>query len=82
MNNQEILKYCLENGLLVDNEILNLFNEVSDVNSVKLFIKKIKKHTQQKIITKRVFLGDNEQVNKLFLGLTEENQKRLEKIIC
>ena len=80
MNNQEILKYCLENGLLVDNEILNLFNEVSDVNSVKLFIKKIKKHTQQKIITKRVFLGDNEQVNKLFLGLPEENQKRLEKL--
>jgi len=80
MNNKEILKYCLENGLLVDNEVLNLFSEVSDINSVKLFIKKIKKHTQQKIITKRVFSGGDDQVNRLFLDLPEENQKKLEKL--
>jgi DNA polymerase II small subunit len=80
MNNKEILRYCLENGLLVDNEILDLFSEVSDINSVKLFIKEVKKHTQQKIITKKIFDDRGEQVNKLFLELPEENQKKLEKL--
>jgi DNA polymerase II small subunit len=80
MENKEILKYCLENGLLVDNEVLNLFGEVSDINSVKLFIKKIKKYTQQKIITKNIFNNENVQTNRLFYELPEENQKKLEKL--
>jgi len=40
METKEILKFCLENGLLVDEEVLKLFEGVSDTESVKLIIEK------------------------------------------
>ncbi len=80
MNTQEILKFCLEKGLLLDEEVLSLFSETSDLESLKLIIEKIKSHTQQRIITKNVFYENKEQVNQFFLTLPEENQKKLEKL--
>jgi len=80
METKDILKFCLDNGLLLDKEILNLFNEIDDFESVKLIIKKIKNHTQQKIITKNVFDENKERVNQIFLNLPQENQKKLEKL--
>ncbi len=80
MNTQEILKFCLEKGLLLDKEVLNLFSETSDLESLKLIIEKIKIHTQQKIITKNVFYENKDKVNQFFLTLPEENQKKLEKL--
>ena len=80
MNPQEILRFCLEKGLLLDKEVLNLFSESSDLESLKLIIEKIKSHTQQRIITKNVFYENKEQVNQFFLTLPEKNQKKLEKL--
>ncbi|MBU2053291.1 MAG: metallophosphoesterase [Nanoarchaeota archaeon] len=80
MENKEVLKYFLEKGLLVDNEVLDLFSGVKDVDFVKLMIEKIKKHTQQKVITKGIFSKDAEQVNKLFLDFPQESQEKLEKL--
>ena len=40
MNTPEILKFCLENGLLLDNEVLSLFSETNDLESLKLIIEK------------------------------------------
>ena len=77
MNTREILKFCLKNGLLLDENVLNLFNETSDLESAKLVIEKIKKHTNQKIITKEVFEKHKDLV---FLDLPEEKQKRLKKL--
>ncbi|MBT96614.1 MAG: metallophosphoesterase [Candidatus Pacearchaeota archaeon] len=80
MENQNILNFCLEKGFLIDKEILRLFSETSDVESVKLIIEKIREVSQQKIITKEVFNQNKERVNNFFLTLPEENQKKLENL--
>jgi len=38
--NNEILEFCLGKGILLDREVFNLFNEISDVESLKLIIEK------------------------------------------
>jgi len=78
--NKEILEFCLGKGILLDSEVLNLFNEINDVESLKLIIENIKRNTCQKIITKEIFNKNREQVSQFFLGLPEENQKNLEKL--
>ncbi|MBI3622899.1 metallophosphoesterase [Candidatus Pacearchaeota archaeon] len=80
MESKEILKFCLENGLLVDNEILNLLSEEGDVDSIKLIIERIKSYTQGKIITKDLFYKNKENVSRVFLDLPEEKQRKLEKL--
>ena len=55
MQSKEILEFCLQKGLLLDKEILNLFSETNDVESVKLIIERIKNHTQKRLITKNLF---------------------------
>ncbi len=80
MGTEEILRFCLENGLLVDKEVLKLFSESGDVESAKLIIKKIKNYTQQKIITKSIFSENKDQFNRFFEDLPEENKIILEKL--
>jgi DNA polymerase II small subunit len=80
MNTQEILKFCLERGFLLDNEILSLFNETDDVESIKLIIEKIKDSTNQRIITKNLFNQNKEKVFQIFSTLPKENQQQLEKL--
>lgn len=79
MDPKKLLKFCLENGLLIDEDVLKLLSEASDLESAKLVIEKIKDQTHKKILTKEVFL-DREQVSKLFLDIPAESQKRLEKL--
>lgn len=79
MNAKEILAFCLQNGLLLDSEILNLFSEISDTNSVKLIIEKIKNQTHERFITKNVF-SKNKELERIFLTLPKENQKNLETL--
>ena len=80
MNSKEILKFCLEKGLLLDKEVLSLFSEADDLDSVKLIIEKIKSSTQQRIITKNIFNENREQVSQFFLNLPKENQKKFERL--
>jgi len=80
MESKEILKFCIENGILLDKEILDLFSGVSDLETVKLVINKLKKQTQKKILTKSVFFENKEQVTQFLENLPEENQKDFEKL--
>lgn len=81
MDPKEILKFCIEKGLLIEPEVLNMLSEVSEnTESVKLIIEKIKSHTQKRIITKGLFEQNREQVTEFFLTLPQENQKSLEKL--
>lgn len=81
MDTKEILKFCIERGLLIEPEVLNLFSEISDdTESVKMIIEKIKTHTQKRIITKSLFEQNKEQVSEFFLTLPKENQQSLEKL--
>ncbi len=80
MDTKEILKFCLEKGFLLDNEVLALFDETSDVESVKLIIERIKDYTNQRIITKNLFNQNKDKVFQIFSALPQENQKQLEKL--
>ncbi len=80
MNTQEIIKFCLEKGFLLDNEVLTMFNEAEDTESVKLIIEKIKNSTNQRIITKNLFNQNKERVFQILSTLPQENQQQLEKL--
>ncbi len=80
MNTQEIIKFCLERGFLLDKEVLNLFNETEDTESVKLIIEKIRNSTNQRIITKNLFNQNKERVFQILSTLPQENQQQLEKL--
>ncbi|MEK6844652.1 MAG: metallophosphoesterase [Nanoarchaeota archaeon] len=78
--NKEILKFCAEKGFLVDSDLLELFSETSDVESIKLIIERVKTYTHQNILTKNLFERNREQFNRFFLDLPEENKKNLERL--
>lgn len=80
MDTKEILKFCIERGLLLDPEVLNIFSEVADDDSVKLIIDRIQRYTQKRIITKDILEKNKEQVNEFFLELPKENQAKLERL--
>lgn len=79
MNTRQIVKYFIENGLLVDREVLDLFSETQDLESAKILVEKIKQHTQKKFITLQHFEQNKEKVSEFFLDLPEKKQKSLEK---
>ncbi len=78
MNSKEILEFCFRKGLLLDREVLTIFSETKDDESIKLIIEKIRNYTQKRIITKNLFDQNKEQVCKVFSTLPEANQKELE----
>jgi len=80
MKSKEILEFCIQRGLLVDREVLNLFSETNDVESIKLIIEKIKSHTQERIITKNLFDPSQEKVCRILSGLPKETQRELETL--
>ena len=80
MGSPEVLKFCFEKGLLIDKDVLNLFNETNDFESTKFIIEKIKNHTKTKILTRHIFETNKELVNNFFLDLPQENQKNFEKL--
>ena len=80
MDPKQILKFCIERGLLVDKDVLTLFSESKDFESVKLMIENIKNQTHQKIITKELFNKNLEKVTQVFSLLPEEQQKNLESL--
>jgi len=80
MDPKQILKFCIERGLLMDKDVLNLFSESQDFESVKFMIDKIKNQTHEKIITKELFSKNLEKVNMVFSSLPEDQQRKLESL--
>ena len=77
MDQKEILNFCLERGILLDKDVLNLFTETTDFDSVRLMIEKIQESTHKKIITKNVFV---EGINKIGTSFPENSQNSIEKL--
>ncbi|HJZ18528.1 MAG TPA: metallophosphoesterase [Candidatus Nanoarchaeia archaeon] len=76
---KDILGFCLKNGLLIDNELLNLFSGTTDAESAKLIIEKIRKHTNHRIITKKVFY-ENKDIEGLFSELSEQGKEGFKRL--
>lgn len=77
---KKILNFCLENGLLVDKDVLELFNDESDFESVKIIIEKIKSKTNQNMITKNIFYNNRDKISQVISELPEDKQKKLENL--
>ena len=67
MESNEILKWCLEKGILLDAETLSSLNDIGDVESVKTILENIKNYTQTRVITKRLFQAHKEKTQEFFL---------------
>lgn len=80
MNSQEILKFCLKQGLLIDKEALNLFSGTTDIESTKLMIEKIKEHTGSRIITKNIFYKHGDKINEFFSGFSDDKIESIKKL--
>ena len=76
---KKILQFCLENGFLLDEEVLKLLSETGDLESAKLILESVKNTTHKKIITREIF-QDKEKASNVFFALPEQQQKKLEKL--
>jgi len=76
MDPKELLAFCLEKGLLIDKEVLNLFSGTTDSESAKLIINSIRTRTGKRIITKSVF-EDRENAEKFLSDIPDEKLKKL-----
>ncbi len=76
---QTILKFCIEKGLLLDKEVLEMFNDVGDTETIKILLETIGKRSSQKFITKKFFI-ENKNLDLVFSGIPFENQKYVEKL--
>lgn len=77
MDSKKILNFCLERGILLDKEVLDLLSEATDIESARLMIERIKEKTHQKIITRNVFMESIKQFGPI---LSHDGQKGLEKL--
>ncbi len=80
MVSQEILKFCLENGLLIDQDILNLFSNVNDVEVVKLLLSKVKSYSNTRVITRNFIEQNKSAFSKILHNLPEQNKIKKLKI--
>ncbi len=80
MDKKELLNFCMEKGILLDNEVLNLFNETADSGTVRLMLEKVKENTHSNVITKSVFVRGMKQFENLGGLVREDGQKSLEKL--
>ena len=78
MDQKEILNFCFQKGILLDKDVLTLFSESTDLESIKLMIENILGSTHKKIITKSVFAESIGQLSTP--SLSETGQKSLEKL--
>ena len=76
MNIKEIIGFCFEKGLLVDREVLSLFDE-TDTESTKLILEKVKTQTNQRIVTRKVL---SKSFLKEFFSEFPEEEKKLETL--
>lgn len=80
LETNEIVKYCLEKGILLDKDILNMFSEAFDIETSKIVIESIQRQIQKRIITKKIFDENPVEMDRILLNLPEEKKKRVEKL--
>src|SRR3989304_1282703 len=79
MDTREILKFCLEKGVLIDKEILNLFSS-TDSESAKFVIEGIKTYTNQRVITKNIISANKDKFDELISMLPEERKEGFKRL--
>lgn len=76
---QETLKFFIEKGFLLDGEMLDFFNQLSDEEIADRIIKKIKTSTGERLITKSLINNNLSTMQDVFSSLENEKKKIVEK---
>ena len=80
MDTGDILGFCFRKGILLDDEVLKMFQRTGDLESVKLILEKITNHTSQKIITKQIFQENKEDVVNILSDLPSDKQEEFKEL--
>ncbi len=82
MTAKEILKFCIERGMLLDKEVLDLLNESNgiDTETSKLIIEKLGQFTQKRVITKSLINENKDKFNQILYNLPSQNKNQVEKL--
>jgi len=74
----ETLKFFMKKGFLLDKEMLNFFNQLSDEEITSQILSQIEK-TGERIITKSVIDKNLPKIGEVFSSLEDEKKKLVEK---
>ncbi|MFB6246477.1 MAG: metallophosphoesterase [Candidatus Pacearchaeota archaeon] len=74
---KEIYNYCLEKGVLLDSQLLELFSQASDVETVKVVLEKLRKNTNESVLTKKFLENNREKFEKIISDLPQEKKDQL-----
>ena len=77
--NQEILKFFVKKGFLLDNEMLNFFSELKDEEVANRIVEKIKMASSERIITKSLVDKNLEDIEDVFYSLEGEKKKIVDR---
>ncbi len=76
---QEILKFFIKQGFLLDHEMLNFFDQLEDEEIADRIIKKIKTSSTERIITKSLIDKNLNSMQEVFSSLEDEKKKFVER---
>ncbi len=76
---QEILKFFIKKGFLLDNEMLNFFSQLKDKDVADKILERISIASSEKIITKSLIDKNLNQIQDVFSSLGEEKKKVVER---
>lgn len=80
MKSQNILKFCMENGFLIESSALDLLDCIPDDDSVKMAINILGKNTCNKMITRGLFENNKNKLDTFISELPAEQQENFKKL--
>jgi DNA polymerase II small subunit len=80
MDSSEILRFCIDRGMLVDKELLNFLGKNVDSETMKVVLERLKQVTSERVLTKKVISDNQEVLEKLSPSLTDKGKKCIEKL--
>ncbi len=76
---QEILKFCMEKGFLLDKEMLDFFNQLDDKKTADRILEKIRQVSSKRLITKSVFNQNINHIKEVLYSLEDDKKKVVER---
>jgi type I site-specific restriction-modification system R (restriction) subunit len=76
---QEILKFCMEKGFLLDKEMLDFFNQLGDKKTADRILEKIRQVSSKRLITKSLVNQNINQIKEVLSSLEDDKKKVVER---
>jgi DNA polymerase II small subunit len=78
---EELLKFCIEKGVLVDKETLGQLKGLDNVELAKEIVENIKKTLNSRFITKTLLVKNIQLVQRMFMQIDEEKKRIVENLL-